>query len=92
MSKLKIIDLFCGCGGFSQGFEQAGYSTLLGVDMWADATSTYQYNFPNSKVINDDITKVSTKQLLDVAGISANDVDGIIGGPRVKAFQFRENE
>lgn len=88
MSKLKIIDLFCGCGGFSQGFEQAGYSTLLGVDMWADATSTYQYNFPNSKVINDDITKVSTKQLLDVAGISANDVDGIIGGPPCQGFSI----
>ena len=29
----NIIDLFCGCGGLSKGFEEAGYKTLLGVDI-----------------------------------------------------------
>lgn len=29
----NIIDLFCGCGGLSKGFEEAGYRTLLGVDI-----------------------------------------------------------
>ena len=56
MTKLNIIDLFCGCGGFTQGFTQAGYTPLVGVDMWQDATTTYKYNFPMRAVINDDIT------------------------------------
>lgn len=88
MKSLRIIDLFCGCGGFTQGFEQAGYHSLLGVDLWADATSTYQYNFPKSKVINDDITKVSTEHLLDVAGASSSEIDGIIGGPPCQGFSI----
>lgn len=30
----RVIDLFCGCGGLSLGFEQAGFNILLGIDMW----------------------------------------------------------
>lgn len=31
--KLKVIDLFCGAGGFSEGFRQAGLEIILGVDI-----------------------------------------------------------
>ena len=27
-----VLDLFCGCGGLSKGYEMAGYDVLLGVD------------------------------------------------------------
>ena len=32
-----IIDLFCGCGGLSKGFEMAGFKTALAIDFWKDA-------------------------------------------------------
>ena len=51
-NKLVAIDLFCGCGGFSYGFQQAGFDMALGIDMWKDATVTYKHNFPNACVIN----------------------------------------
>ena len=35
--KYNVLDLFCGCGGLSLGFEDAGYNVLLGIDIWEDA-------------------------------------------------------
>ena len=56
MKKFNVIDLFCGCGGFSKGFEEAGFNICFGIDMWKDATVTYQHNFSNAVVLNEDIT------------------------------------
>ena len=81
MKKINIIDLFCGCGGFTQGFVQAGYNPILGVDMWKDATTTYKHNFPNSEILNEDVTNISTEELLSAAKANITEVDGIIGGP-----------
>lgn len=44
-----VLDLFCGCGGMSLGFEEAGYHVLLGIDIWKDALETYKYNHKQSK-------------------------------------------
>ena len=35
-----IIDLFCGCGGFAEGFERSGYKSYLSADFdyWACET------------------------------------------------------
>ncbi len=38
------IDLFCGCGGFSLGFINAGFDVLLGLDFDHAALTTYAYN------------------------------------------------
>ena len=38
---LKVIDLFCGCGGLSEGFRLAGYEIVGGVDFNAPAIKTY---------------------------------------------------
>ena len=40
--KLNSIDLFCGCGGLSYGFEKAGYNILLGIDNDAKALETFE--------------------------------------------------
>ncbi len=43
-----FIDLFCGCGGASLGFIQAGFRHLCGIDLSKDALRTYQYNLGNA--------------------------------------------
>lgn len=45
MSKLRVIDFFCGAGGFSEGFRQMGYEILYGFDHWKPAVDTYNHNF-----------------------------------------------
>lgn len=47
----KIIDLFCGCGGLSKGFEQAGFEVKIAIDMWEDAVITYNRN-TKSQLLN----------------------------------------
>lgn len=87
-NKLIAIDLFCGCGGFSYGFQQAGFEMVLGVDSWKDATVTYKHNFPNSNIINEDITELEAQTILEKANCSANEIDVIIGGPPCQGFSI----
>lgn len=85
---MNVIDLFCGCGGFSKGFEQAGYTIRLGIDIWKDAITTYKANFPNAETIVGDISNLSGNDLLSAAGLIADDVDVIIGGPPCQGFSL----
>lgn len=85
-NKLVAIDLFCGCGGFSYGFQQVGFKMALGIDMWEDATVTYKHNFPGAKIINDDITNVKSEDILNILNLNADDIDVIIGGPPCQGF------
>lgn len=43
--KLRVIDFFCGAGGFSEGFKQQGFEIILGVDHWKPAVDTFNHNF-----------------------------------------------
>jgi DNA (cytosine-5)-methyltransferase 1 len=81
-SKPTIIDLFCGAGGLSCGFRQAGFIVLAGIDNWEEALVTYRRNFPDSKTINADIEKVTPQE------IAVDNVDVIIGGPPCQGFSI----
>ena len=42
---MNVIDLFCGCGGLSLGFQEAGFSIVSSFDNWDAATDVYRLNF-----------------------------------------------
>lgn len=42
---MRAVDLFCGCGGMSLGFQNAGYEILRAFDNWDPAVRTYEKNF-----------------------------------------------
>ena len=86
MRRYNLIDLFCGCGGFSKGFQQAGYNIRIGIDLWKDATVTYKYNFPDAVVLNEDISSVDGKRILEITNMSKEEVDVIVGGPPCQGF------
>ena len=52
MTKRPVaIDLFCGAGGMSLGFEQAGFDVLLGVERDGYHVATHERNFPYGKTL-----------------------------------------
>lgn len=75
----NVVDLFCGCGGLSYGFEQEGFKTVLGIDHDKAAIETFKLNHKEAKTILGDIREVSNEQILDALGGASIDV--IIGGP-----------
>jgi len=55
---IRVFDFFSGCGGTSCGLEAAGFDVVFGLDIDADASATFQQNFPAAKVIQKDIRKI----------------------------------
>jgi len=52
-----IVDLFCGLGGFSIGFEWAGFQTVLGLDIHKPSVETFRRTHPRATVILGDVRK-----------------------------------
>lgn len=82
--KNKIIDLFCGCGGMSLGFEKAGFLPALAIDLWDDAIITYNHNRKEKVGICKDIHELSGKLLENLK--KDKNVIGIIGGPPCQGY------
>lgn len=84
-SKRKIIDLFCGAGGLSLGFERQGFESVLAIDMWSNAIDTFNNN-RNSKVgVVKDIAQVDEKFIKEYVD---EPVSGVIGGPPCQGFSL----
>ncbi len=86
--EMKVFDLFCGCGGFSKGFQSAGFDIELGIDIWQDAITTYKHNFPSAITITEDISYLNGNDLLYRTNLSADEIDVIIGGPPCQGFSL----
>ena len=82
---MKVIDLFCGCGGLSEGFRLAGFDIVGGVDFNAAAIRTYNRNFGEGKGVCCDLLNMTKEQIIETFG-SLDDIDVIIGGPPCQGF------
>ena len=88
MSKPKFIDLFSGAGGFTDGFEKAGFQSVFAVDSWSDAATTYRYNHPQTTFLEKDIRKVEPLKVLKELKLKKEDIDAIVGGPPCQGFSM----
>ena len=89
IQKFNILDLFSGAGGFSSGLEYNKYfSTKIAVDFDKYACKTFENNFGNAIVINEDISIDSIKKkITDLA--KKNNINMIIGGPPCQGFSLK---
>ena len=87
--KFKILDLFCGAGGFSLGMdENKNMETVVAVDFDKSAALTFSKNFPKTDVIVGDITQNSIKNKI-VLSAKEHKVNMIIGGPPCQGFSLK---
>jgi DNA (cytosine-5)-methyltransferase 1 len=82
---MNVIDLFCGCGGLSYGFKQAGFNIIAGMDFNPEAIKTFNYNFQDAQGICCDLSEMTESEIKQFLG-SIDKVDIIIGGPPCQGF------
>lgn len=86
-SQYNVIDFFCGAGGLSLGFEQAGYNILMGIDFDEAALRTYEHNIEKAKGINEDLFDSNAIKRIDER-LNGKKVDVIIAGPPCQGFSL----
>src|SRR5438045_943770 len=96
--KYKLVDLFCGCGGLSRGFEWTGrFGTEFGVEIEKHPAAAFVRNIRSSSgtsphLFSDDIRKLiksesSLWKELAKAGIAQpGEIDVLAGGPPCQGF------
>ena len=71
---MNVVDIFCGCGGLSLGFQEAGFNIVRAFDNWSKAIDIYNLNFNHEAELIDAYE-------LTAEYISKFSPDIIIGGP-----------
>lgn len=76
--RLRVVDVFAGCGGFSLGFTEEGHEIVAAVENFRTSCETYAHNVPVGFVLQEDVRDVSRADLPEC--------DVLIGGPPCEAF------
>ena len=84
--KFKAIDLFCGAGGLSTGLKKSGFRLCLGVDIDEKALKTYKCTLKRTKVLKEDIKKVTGEKITELTGINRRDNFLLAGCPPCQGF------
>lgn len=83
----SVIDLFCGAGGLSKGFMDAGFNVVLGIDIDQDALNTFKLNHKDAEALNADLSNKET--FCQISNIIGNkNIDVIIAGPPCQGFSL----
>ncbi len=80
----NVVDLFCGAGGFSRGFQEVGFNIVLAIDNMEPIARTFKINFPNTIVLCEDIKNVNGIILDTLLG--DKQIDVVIGSPPCEPF------
>ena len=84
--KFNVISFFAGGGGSSTGYRMAGGKVILINEFIDEAVNTYRANWPTTKIIHNDIRKITPEYVLGQAGIEKYELDILDGSPPCSAF------
>ena len=85
---LKMIDLFAGAGGLSEGLSEAGFSSIFASEIVPTYAKTYKRNHPHTEVLTDDIRNVNPDSIREHLGLGVGKLDLIAGGPPCQGFSI----
>lgn len=80
---MKLIELFCGTGGFSRGAHAAGFEVAAAYDKDPILTSSYGINFPKTNLYLRDVSELTGEE---IRGHVDGEIVGIFGGPPCQGF------
>jgi DNA (cytosine-5)-methyltransferase 1 len=89
---LRTIDLFCGAGGITEGFRQAGYACLYGNDCMAEAVQTFSLNHPEAWGDTRSIEDVKPSEVRAKLNLAKGELDVLVGGPPCQGFSINAPE
>jgi DNA (cytosine-5)-methyltransferase 1 len=88
MTRPIAIDLFCGAGGMSLGFEQAGFDIVAAVEVDPVHAAVHKFNFPNCATLCRDIATLAGDEIRKAAGIGDREIDLVVGGAPCQGFSL----
>ncbi len=86
---LRTVDLFCGCGGFTQGLTDVGFDVVCGVDINQAILHTYSRNFAHSAICHD---LSNWEEAVDIIKQRFPNLDCIAGSPPCIEFSRAGNQ
>lgn len=84
----KVISLFSGCGGSSQGYKQAGLNVIASNEFIPFQQKAYKANHPTTKLYTDDIRTLDPLKILQDADLNVGDLDILDGSPPCASFSI----
>lgn len=89
MKNINVLDLFCGAGGLSRGFMDAGYNVVLGVDFDDAALKTFQNNHGDAKAMKVNLFDHNNISLItEYLENNKYNIDVLVGGPPCQGFSL----
>jgi DNA (cytosine-5)-methyltransferase 1 len=86
MRRPRAIDLFCGCGGLTEGLKQAGFSVIGALDLDPLAIESFKLNHKRTRVWEADICRVTGAQVMRDLKLTRYELDLLAGCPPCQGF------